>query len=54
MLYRFITGLPMSAQRDFGIPNAGLNRVDLTPAGWEIRGWADTGHLDGAMDDLPG
>jgi probable phosphoglycerate mutase len=53
MLYRFINGLPLSAQRDFGIPNAGLNRVELTPAGWQIRSWADTAHLDGALDDLP-
>ncbi len=54
MLYRHITGLPLSAERDFGIPNAGLNRIEVTPAGWQIRAWADTGHLDGALDDLPG
>ncbi len=34
-LYRFITGLSLSAERDFGIPNAGLNRVEahVAPAG---------------------
>ena len=52
-LYRFVTGLPLSAERNFGIPNAGLNRVELTPAGWRIRAWADTAHLEGALDDLP-
>jgi probable phosphoglycerate mutase len=52
-LYRFVTGLPLSAPRDFGIPNAGLNRVELTPAGWRILAWADVTHLDGALDDLP-
>jgi probable phosphoglycerate mutase len=52
-LYRFITGLPLSAQRDFGIPNAGLNRVELTSAGWQIRTWADVAHLERALDDLP-
>jgi probable phosphoglycerate mutase len=52
-LYRFVTGLPLSAQRDFGIPNAGLNRIEVTPAGWRIRSWADVAHLDGALDDLP-
>jgi probable phosphoglycerate mutase len=52
-LYRFITGLPLSAARDFGIPNAGLNRIEVTPEGWRIRAWADTAHLDGALDDLP-
>lgn len=52
-LYRHITGLPLTAQREFGIPNAGLNRIELTPAGWQIRSWADTDHLEGALDDLP-
>ena len=52
MLYRFISGLPLSAERKFGIPNAGLNRVEVTPAGWQIRAWADTAHLEGALDDL--
>jgi probable phosphoglycerate mutase len=52
-LYRFITGLPLSAPRDFGIPNAGLNRIEITPAGWRIRAWADIAHLEGALDDLP-
>ena len=51
-LYRFVTGLPLSAPRDFGIPNAGLNRIELTPAGWQIRAWAEVAHLDGALDDL--
>jgi len=53
MLYREITGLSMSAERKFGIPNAGLNRVEVTPEGWKIRAWADVAHLEGALDDLP-
>jgi 2,3-bisphosphoglycerate-dependent phosphoglycerate mutase len=52
-LYRFVTGLPLSAPRDFGIPNAGLNRIDVTPAGWRIRSWAEVAHLERALDDLP-
>ena len=51
-LYRFITGLPLSAERDFGIPNAGLNRIEVTPAGWRIRAWADIAHLESALDDI--
>ena len=54
MLYRYITGLSLSAERKFGIPNAGLNRIEVSPAGWQILTWADIAHLDGAMDDLPG
>ena len=52
-LYRHVTGLPLSAPRDFGIPNAGLNRIELTPGGWRIRAWADVAHLGRALDDLP-
>jgi len=53
-LYRFITGLSISAERDFGIPNAGLNRIEVAPAGWQVRSWADVAHLENALDDLPG
>jgi len=52
-LYRFITGLPLSAQREFGIPNAGLNRIERTASGWRILSWADVAHLEGALDDPP-
>ena len=52
-LYRFITGLPLSAARNFGIPNAGLNRIEITSSGWQIRSWADVAHLERALDDLP-
>jgi probable phosphoglycerate mutase len=52
-LYRHITGLPLSAERNFGIPNAGLNRIEITADGWRIRSWADIAHLERALDDLP-
>ena len=51
-LYRFITGLPLSAERNFGIPNAGLNRIEVSSSGWKIRAWADISHLDRALDDI--
>ncbi|HTP60474.1 MAG TPA: histidine phosphatase family protein [Burkholderiales bacterium] len=53
MLQRFITGSELSTQRGFGIPNAGLNRIELVGRRWQIRAWADTAHLDDALDDLP-
>jgi probable phosphoglycerate mutase len=53
MFYRHATGLALSAERDFGIPNAGLNRVQVGAAGWQIVLWADVAHLEGALDDLP-
>jgi probable phosphoglycerate mutase len=51
--YRHVTGTPLSTQRGFGIPNAGLNRVELAASGWQIRAWAEVAHLDRALDDLP-
>jgi len=53
-IYRFVTGMPVAAHRDFAIPNAGLNRVEAAPRGWRIVSWADIAHLEGALDDLPG
>ena len=52
MLYRHITGLSLSAERKFGIPNAGLNRIDVSVAGWQVRAWADVAHLESALDDI--
>jgi probable phosphoglycerate mutase len=52
MLYRHVTGLGIRAPRDFGIPNAGLNRLELRAEGWVIRAWADIAHLAGALDDF--
>ncbi len=52
-LYRRVTGLPLSAPRDFRIPNAALNRLAAGPSGWRIVAWADESHLEGALDDLP-
>ena len=51
-LYRHIHALPVSAVRDFGIPNCGLNRVEFALTKWQIRAWADIAHLEGALDDL--
>lgn len=51
-LYRHINGLPVRAVRDFGIPNAGLNRVEFELSRWQIRVWADVAHLGRALDDL--
>lgn len=52
-LYRFVTGLPQSAPREFGIPNCGINRLEAAAQGWRLLSWADVSHLEGALDDLP-
>jgi probable phosphoglycerate mutase len=51
-LYRFATGLPLSAPRDFAIPNCAINRLAAGPE-WKILVWADVAHLERALDDLP-
>lgn len=52
-LYRHVTGLPLSAPREFGIPNCGINRIGTAPGGWQILEWADKRHLKRALDDVP-
>lgn len=50
-LYRFVTGTPLSAPREFAIPNCGINRLVADP--WRILVWADIAHLERTLDDLP-
>jgi probable phosphoglycerate mutase len=52
MLYRHVSGLALTAERTFGIPNAGLNRIEVSLAGWQIKAWADISHLESALDDI--
>jgi len=54
MAYRYATGKPLSARRDFEIPNAALNWIEAAPGGWSVEAWADCSHLEAALDDLPG
>ena len=54
MVYRYATGRGLSTERDFEVPNAGLNRVEALPGGWRVSAWAEVGHLERALDDLPG
>lgn len=54
MVYRHAKAAGLSAPRDFEIPNAGLNWVEITPAEWRVGAWADVAHLEKALDDLRG
>lgn len=51
-LYRSIHSIPMSAPREFGIPNCGINRLDTGAKPWRIECWADIAHLESALDDI--
>ena len=54
MAYRFARGVDLRLPRDFGIPNAGLNRLAIDGDRWSVLAWADCAHLETALDDLPG
>jgi probable phosphoglycerate mutase len=49
--YRAATGRPLSAPRDFLIPNAALNWIEVGPAGWRLRSWADRSHLERTLEE---
>jgi probable phosphoglycerate mutase len=53
MVYRYATGRALSSPRDFEIPNAAINRVEVGAQGWRVWAWADISHLSVALDDLP-
>jgi probable phosphoglycerate mutase len=52
MLRRHAQGMGLAAPRDFEVPNAALNWFETDARFWRVLAWADTGHLDAALDDL--
>jgi probable phosphoglycerate mutase len=54
MIYRHAAQLGHAAPREFGIPNAGINWIEIASSGWTVRSWADVAHLQSALDDLQG
>ena len=52
MVYRHAKAVGLSSVRDFEIPNAGINWIEVTPAEWRVPAWADVAHLAAALDDL--
>ena len=54
MVYRHARALGLSSAREFGVPNCGINWLEISSRGWEVSCWADVGHLAEARDDLPG
>ena len=49
--YRAATRVDLRAPRSWQLGNASINRLLHTPQGLTLVGWADTGHLDGAVHD---
>jgi len=54
MVYRQALGRGLSSPRDFELPNAALNWIEVGADGWRVHEWAGIAHLERALDDLPG
>ena len=52
MVRRHALGSGLASARDFEIPNAAINWIEAGPGAWRVLAWAETGHLDAALDDL--
>lgn len=53
MVRRHALGTDLSSPRDFDIPNAAINWIEVGQEGWRVGSWAEVGHLERALDDLP-
>jgi probable phosphoglycerate mutase len=53
ILFRKATGRPLSAPRDFKIPNCGLNWFHFDGQGWHLESWADRHHLQSVLTETP-
>lgn len=52
VVYRLASGMSLTAERNFPIPNAAINWVDCADGRWSIVGWADSAHLEVTLDEL--
>jgi len=52
MVRRHARGAGLSAPRDFDLPNAAINWIEVGAEGWQVLAWAERSHLDAALDDL--
>lgn len=53
VVHRLASGKPLTAPRDFTIPNAALNWIGWDGAAWSLIAWAQQQHLSQALDELP-
>ena len=52
MVRRHAQRMGLTAPRDFEIPNAAINWVEVAGEEWRVHAWAERGHLAAALDDL--
>ncbi|MFN3749744.1 MAG: histidine phosphatase family protein [Thiobacillus sp.] len=53
IVYRRATGRPLSAPRDFKIPNCALNWFRFDGRGWHLEAWGDRHHLHDVLMEPP-
>jgi 2,3-bisphosphoglycerate-dependent phosphoglycerate mutase len=51
IVYRRVTGRDLSAPRDFAVPNAALNWIEIAGDDWRLIAWADRAHLERALEE---
>jgi len=51
VVYRTAVGRTLDTPRDFPVPNAALNWLEYSAGSWFLRDWADTRHLQSALDE---
>ena len=54
MAHRLASPLPLSQRRNFAIGNATVNWMSRERSQWKIEAWDRRGHLEAALDELPG
>lgn len=53
VVHRRATGKALDAPRDFDLPNAALNWIEISGAAWRLLAWGERAHLSGTLDELP-
>lgn len=52
IMYRIVTGKPLTEPRDFPLGNATLNWIDYQDARWNLRVWDEKAHLTDCLDEI--
>jgi probable phosphoglycerate mutase len=52
ILHRQASGQPLTAPRDFAIPNCAINWFEVVNGCWTVLSWAERGHLVASRDEL--
>jgi probable phosphoglycerate mutase len=50
IIYRRASGRDLTSPRDFAVPNAALNWVEVGQEGWRLLAWAERLHLDETLE----